>query len=1119
MFRRLAPASLLVFCSLLFAQDPYKSFSGLTPIGMAIDDNRLAWSQGTVVSTYEFDGTAWVGTGGISSPAQSGNVGKFGERLEIQGDRLVISDFRESVYKDGLGGGWKNGAGAVYVYDWDGTQWVKTVDLNRTRISELSYFGYEITLDGDVLAVSATGSSSSGVHEVSIFRYDGTNWNREITIAGSDYRYANSIDLSGNTILIGDSPVNSFQGAVESYVYDGTSWESVTGPSPATPITGDGFGYKVLIDGNLAVINAFWHDADAGHTNSGGLYTFEHDGSTWVEKSILYAPDFSRIGLAVEIVDSSLVIGYDARAENGDLTGAAALYEWDGTNWISPVILWPAFPQNLGRFGTFVDLSEMRVAVSTGAIGANEVSIFHRDVRSISTPETVQIFLDSPVGKSDTLSVEVQNTGFSAIAITAQAVSGAPFEVVTPLPSSIVPGETGGAAIAFHATTPGLFEGTYIITSDSPTSPDTVWLSGTSMDTVGVATFDIVGGLSFPNTDLNQASVMPLKITNSGLGILTGTAMSNSPDYSIEPEAYSLVVGDSIEFAVTFMPIGGGIRTADIIFTHNGTFSPDSIATTGTGLLPGMKLKAFASFTVLPSFVNALFQITDLNGWGIRVLDKVEEYQFLEDGSPISTTESIPRIGRIDAVPYTMKTVLILDNSFSIGLALDSLKSAAKEVVNGKFPEQEVAILTFSETIVLRQDFSTDASALMLAIDNITLGPASTNLYGAVVDGAGRWTDHADADSIINGNMIIFTDGQDTQGSTSLSAAIAATSGREVVTVGVGSSVDAAVLQQIQTAGYYAASSYSELAEIFSEIQRKNESLAKSFYWLSYISPTRGANNHTLSVSVNDNPHTGSDATLSFGFTSDGFSSVNPGVFVNRSYQQLSGIDTIYFGVESSLNLVAETLFELQSPGYKWEVSDPTALTLVVTGEINEMALITQVGAIQTGAAVTLRDTANSYVKTIIIDSDLQPPAVPLGLAASAGESQVTLSWTATTDQSVVGYVIYGGTDATPITPVDTVLSPSQTSAVIGGLTADIAYNFRMTAITAAGLQSGYSAIVTATPFTTVGTETVATIPTKYELHQNFPNPFNPTSTIRFDLPEATNLELVIYDLRGRTIA
>ncbi|MCH7573896.1 MAG: tandem-95 repeat protein [Candidatus Marinimicrobia bacterium] len=43
-------------------------------------------------------------------------------------------------------------------------------------------------------------------------------------------------------------------------------------------------------------------------------------------------------------------------------------------------------------------------------------------------------------------------------------------------------------------------------------------------------------------------------------------------------------------------------------------------------------------------------------------------------------------------------------------------------------------------------------------------------------------------------------------------------------------------------------------------------------------------------------------------------------------------------------------------------------------------------------------------------------------------------------------------------------------------------------------------------------------VPTAFALHQNYPNPFNPTSTIRFDLPEMVALELVIYDLRGRTI-
>ncbi|RJP79722.1 MAG: T9SS C-terminal target domain-containing protein, partial [Candidatus Zixiibacteriota bacterium] len=38
-------------------------------------------------------------------------------------------------------------------------------------------------------------------------------------------------------------------------------------------------------------------------------------------------------------------------------------------------------------------------------------------------------------------------------------------------------------------------------------------------------------------------------------------------------------------------------------------------------------------------------------------------------------------------------------------------------------------------------------------------------------------------------------------------------------------------------------------------------------------------------------------------------------------------------------------------------------------------------------------------------------------------------------------------------------------------------------------------------------------------LHGNYPNPFNPTTTLTYDLPEGANLTLAVYDVSGREVA
>jgi len=44
------------------------------------------------------------------------------------------------------------------------------------------------------------------------------------------------------------------------------------------------------------------------------------------------------------------------------------------------------------------------------------------------------------------------------------------------------------------------------------------------------------------------------------------------------------------------------------------------------------------------------------------------------------------------------------------------------------------------------------------------------------------------------------------------------------------------------------------------------------------------------------------------------------------------------------------------------------------------------------------------------------------------------------------------------------------------------------------------------------------TIPRTVTLYQNFPNPFNPATTISYRLPATSEVELVVYDILGRKV-
>ena len=155
----------------------------------------------------------------------------------------------------------------------------------------------------------------------------------------------------------------------------------------------------------------------------------------------------------------------------------------------------------------------------------------------------------------------------------------------------------------------------------------------------------------------------------------------------------------------------------------------------------------------------------------------------------------------------------------------------------------------------------------------------------------------------------------------------------------------------------------------------------------------------------------------------------------------------------------------------------------------------------------------------IVVTSDCELPVELVSFDGVAGDGRATLTWVTASETNNDHFYLIRGTDQESYvrTSVDIPATNSSSGAsytwvdrgVINGTT----YYYKLVDVDINGLENVNDMIAEVTP-SAAGNM----VPDAYALHQNFPNPFNPNTTIMYDVKEAGFVSLAVFDILGREI-
>jgi|GEM_PF-3853568 len=303
---------------------------------ISVDGTRMAvgftgqrpGAIGGGVRIYERTNDAWVEAGALA-PLDNAADTAFGTSVSLDGDRVAV-------------GAPFNGAGAVFVFEFDAGEWRQAARL-EVGGSFGDGFGTTVALDGDRLIAGAPAKNLEAGAVYSFEKLDGAWVGRGVLAgeSGDGERFGAALAMQGDRIAVGAPGDGGVQGAA--YVFDSGEPVVLRPPTPTptpSPTGAGGFASALALDGDRLVVGAPGSNSAAP---GGGAHVFEADEVGWSHAAELEAPGEYLLGAAVAVAGDRVVLTAVSDAEERGATARALSYVSDGGAWRREAVFSPGY--------------------------------------------------------------------------------------------------------------------------------------------------------------------------------------------------------------------------------------------------------------------------------------------------------------------------------------------------------------------------------------------------------------------------------------------------------------------------------------------------------------------------------------------------------------------------------------------------------------------------------------------------------------------------------------------------------------------------------------------------------------------------------------------------------